>query len=492
MTLDTNITILLVEDFKFTRKLEIQALNKLGFTNIIEAGDFDEAIALLESDTPIDLIISDWNMPGKDGLDLLKWVRSGMKWRKTPFMMASAKAEKRDTQSAADAGASGFITKPFTAEDLKMTIESVMRDPQDPERGFPEEPQSAPEIRFTASGRLLLNVAHIQITDHLILGVLKHLIAAGRMTPRHFELETKCMSGWNPVRRALERKEVDAAFIMAPIAMDLYASGCGIRLTLFAHKNGSICVKNVKTPDDCAFQQFFTNKIFYIPHVLSVHHMLSYVFFNEMGLKAGLMNENGADMTFEVIPPVRMPELMDQSQEVSGFMVAQPIGAKTIHNGDAELLFLSGQLWEGHPCCVVTIQDELIQQHEDAVYEFIDLLVQAGQYIENNPAEAARIAVQFLDPEKELQLSPEDLEEVLKEPSGVKFNDLFPVIKDLNIIQHYMKEQMNIGNIVDLDEFVDLRFAKAACARHEMPSVRSAFRKPSELVQELFHRNRVY
>lgn len=482
MTLDTRIKILLVEDFKFTRKLEIQALNKLGFLNIVEAEHCDMAIERLDAHDDVRLIISDWNMPGKDGYDLLKWIRASEKWRDIPFLMASAKAETKDTQSAEEAGVSGFITKPFTIEELRSAIEMVFASPERREEKAPVRPA----LRVSDSGKLVLDVAHIQITDHLALGVLKHLIETGQETPRYFELRTQCMSGWNPVRQSLERGEVGAAFIMAPIAMDLYSAGASIRLVSLAHKNGSICVKNKKTANLCAFQRFFSNKIFYIPHVLSVHHMLSYVFFNEMGLKAGLMNEKGADMTFEVIPPVRMPELMCQSPEVSGFMVAQPIGAKTIADGNAELLFLSGQLWEQHPCCVVAFQEDIVKRHEDAVYEFTDLLVKAGLYIQNHPTEAARIAVNFLDPEEELQLSVPELRGVLTEPSGVKFNDLYPVIEDLDIIQHYMREQMGIGAIVDLDSFVDARFAREACRNHDTPSTRSVFHRPAKLVERLF------
>ena len=94
MSLDTSIKILLVEDSKIMRKMEIKTLHELGFKNILEADDGDEAISQLEDDPGIQLIISDWNMPNKDGYELLQWVRADEKCRDIPFTMATAQSDK--------------------------------------------------------------------------------------------------------------------------------------------------------------------------------------------------------------------------------------------------------------------------------------------------------------------------------------------------------------------------------------------------------------
>jgi chemotaxis signal transduction protein len=91
------------------------------------------------------------------------------------------------------------------------------------------------------------------------------------------------------------------------------------------------------------------------------------------------------------------------------------------------------------------------------------LLVQAGQFIEKKPEKAAEIGVAFLDPERKLGLKVPLLKNVLTEAQGIRTGDLFPNIQDLDRIQQYMYHDMGIGSIIDLEKFVDTRFAMAAC-----------------------------
>ena len=118
--------------------------------------------------------------------------------------------------------------KPFGSAELKSIIDDTFEEKK--EEKVQEKPRRP---RRNSSGKVILNVAHIQITDHLALGVLKHLIETEKLTPRHFELETQCMPGWNPVQQAIEKGEIDAAFILAPIAMDLFSADVPIKLVLF-------------------------------------------------------------------------------------------------------------------------------------------------------------------------------------------------------------------------------------------------------------------
>ncbi|MEZ4525293.1 MAG: ABC transporter substrate-binding protein [Desulfobacterales bacterium] len=478
MRLNTGIKVLLVEDFHATRKMEIETLRKLGFAQILETDNGIGAMELLRENRDTGLIISDWNMPDMNGYELLVWVRSQEEFREIPFVMATAQAEKRKTEKTMGAGANGFITKPFSAQELQQVLEEVLVV----KKTETHEKKSAEKSRQ----KIRLRVGHIQITDHLVLGVLKHMIEKGECSPRYFDLETVCMSGWNPVMKSLEDGESDAAFVLAPIAMDLFHYGVPIRLTLFAHKNGSICVKSRRTESRSSLRRYFKNKIFYIPHMLSIHHMLSSMFFQEIGLRAGLVGSKDLDVIFEVLPPVQMPEFLESSEESCGFMVAQPVGAKTIADGGAQLLFLSGELWEYHPCCVVAVQEKMIEKHPDAVQEFTELLVRAGMFIEQNPERAARIAVDFLDPEEELKLNVPMLTQVLSEPCGIRTDDLYPVTEDLEKMQRYMKEKMGIGNLVDLEKFVDTRFADLACPKTERHL--SVLHDPSALVQKIMKR----
>ncbi|MEZ4527128.1 MAG: response regulator [Desulfobacterales bacterium] len=95
MALDLGMKILIVEDFNVTRKLEIKALAKIGFHNIVEAENGESAIRKLKEQADIDLIISDWNMPVVNGYEFLKWVRAEESCRNIPFIMVIARQRKR-------------------------------------------------------------------------------------------------------------------------------------------------------------------------------------------------------------------------------------------------------------------------------------------------------------------------------------------------------------------------------------------------------------
>jgi chemotaxis signal transduction protein/CheY-like chemotaxis protein/ABC-type nitrate/sulfonate/bicarbonate transport system substrate-binding protein len=454
-----DVKILLVEDAVTMRKIEAKTLRSLGFENIVEAQDGDEAVRKLQEEDGIDFIISDWNMPNKDGYELLVWVRASEPFRHIPFVMATAQGETRQESKAREAGVSAFVAKPFNAAELKSKIHEAFGVKESDEALLGAEERQ----RETRSGKLKLKIAHIQITDHLVVGVLAELIRRGMMMPRYFELELQCMQGWNLVKEALGKGRVDAACILAPIAMDLFGSGAPVKLIMLAHKNGSIFVRNRQGVYGEPYQNFFKSKSFFIPHNMSVHHMLCHLFFSKIGLKPGMAGDKGIDVNFEVIDPILMPEFLRANPGSGGFMVAEPLGTKAIASGIAELQFLSGELWEQHPCCVVAMREEVIDRYGDAVYEFSEMLVQAGKFIEKKPETAAEIAVSFLDPTKKLGLKVPLLKNVLTEKMGIKSGDLYPTIEDLDKIQRYMHRNMGIGSIIDLEKFVDLQFADQAC-----------------------------
>jgi chemotaxis signal transduction protein/DNA-binding response OmpR family regulator len=458
MKIDKKMKILLAEDGTTMRKMEVKILQQIGFETIIEAVDGNQAIEKLRSEAKIKLVISDWNMPNKSGLDLLKWMRGNKKYKNIPFIMATGQGDKMYVNQAMEAGASDVVGKPFSADELKQKIEVIFGVKQE----TPAKPEKPAPVK-DAGGRTILKVAHIQITDHLALGVLKHRIENNQLQPHSFALQTHCMMSWNLVQDALEKGSVDAAFILAPIAMDLFNYGVPIRLVLFAHKNGSIMVRNKAVEYRKPYQQFFKHKVFFIPHRMSIHNMLAHKYFSEMGLKPGVVGAGAVNMLFEVVAPVNMPTFLKETPNSCGFMVAEPIGSMAIASGIAERQLISSEIWDQHPCCVVVFREEFIGRHTDAVHEFTNMLVDSGKYIEKNPVESANIAVSFLDPEKKIGLQSPILSKVLTETNGITTNDLYPVMEDLDVIQRFMKDNMNIGSIIDLEKFVDLRFASEAC-----------------------------
>jgi two-component system chemotaxis response regulator CheY len=127
--LDKNITILVVDDFATMRRIVKNLLCELGFDpkKIVEAEDGNKAFTVLETNaTPIQFIVSDWNMPNCSGIELLKKVRADKRFGKDmPFLMITAEAKRSQILEAAEAGVNGYIVKPFTATQLKEKIDKI-------------------------------------------------------------------------------------------------------------------------------------------------------------------------------------------------------------------------------------------------------------------------------------------------------------------------------------------------------------------------------
>ena len=124
--MDTSIRILIVDDFATMRRILKNILKQLGFKNILEADDGTTALEVLEKQE-IDLIISDWNMPKMTGLELLKSVRVSEKYKRAPFLMVTAEAQKQNVIEAVQAGVSNYVVKPFTAEAISDKLEKILK-----------------------------------------------------------------------------------------------------------------------------------------------------------------------------------------------------------------------------------------------------------------------------------------------------------------------------------------------------------------------------
>lgn len=121
---DLKMKILVVDDFSTMRRIVKNLLKQLGFENIDEAEDGVQAYSKLQGGG-YGFVVSDWNMPNMDGLELLKKVRSDPKMKDLPVLMVTAEAEKDKVITAIQAGVNNYIVKPFTGEILKEKMDKI-------------------------------------------------------------------------------------------------------------------------------------------------------------------------------------------------------------------------------------------------------------------------------------------------------------------------------------------------------------------------------
>jgi two-component system chemotaxis response regulator CheY len=116
--------ILIVDDFSTMRRIIKNLLRDLGFQNTAEADDGSTALPMLQAGG-YDFLITDWNMPGMPGIDLLKAVRADPKLATMPVLMVTAEQKREQIVEAAQAGVNGYIVKPFTAATLKEKLDKI-------------------------------------------------------------------------------------------------------------------------------------------------------------------------------------------------------------------------------------------------------------------------------------------------------------------------------------------------------------------------------
>ena len=122
--MNKDMKILIVDGFSTMRRIIKNLLRDLGFTNTQEADDGNTALPMLESGH-FDLLVTDWNMPGMSGIDLLRKVRLDERLKHLPVLMVTAEAKREQIIEAAQAGVNGYVVKPFTAQVLKEKIEKI-------------------------------------------------------------------------------------------------------------------------------------------------------------------------------------------------------------------------------------------------------------------------------------------------------------------------------------------------------------------------------
>ncbi|HEX5545615.1 MAG TPA: chemotaxis response regulator CheY [Nitrospira sp.] len=126
MAADPNMKILVVDDMVTMRRIVKNILKQLGFTNVDEAENGQEALQKLRGDA-FGFVVSDWNMPVMTGIDMLRAIRSDEKLKTTPVLMVTAEAQQSNLVEAVQAGVSNYIVKPFTAETLQEKIAKIFK-----------------------------------------------------------------------------------------------------------------------------------------------------------------------------------------------------------------------------------------------------------------------------------------------------------------------------------------------------------------------------
>lgn len=294
--------------------------------------------------------------------------------------------------------------------------------------------------------RVKINVGHLPILDHLILG------AAEKNEGEFLEtltLKSQQFKNWDAIAAALENNEINGAFLMFPLALDLYRKHHDTTLVLLGHREGQVLVTDAHTNTIAELK----GKTIHIPHVYSTHHLLL----------AEIMKHAGLDVQKDIKLKIGYENIRDavdllEQGSSSGFIIAEPLGTEARRRKVGHIITLSHDVAAHHIDCVLVLKNTLIKNNPEACQELIESLVKAGMFINAYPRQAAEIGQQFLGWSKKVLL-----EALTHDKGHILFWDLLPRIEDFETLQHIAVDDLHLWeNKIDLQPFINPTFAQEA------------------------------
>jgi len=288
-----------------------------------------------------------------------------------------------------------------------------------------------------------IRIGHLKIIDHLLLGLA---------SPDCSAIEPIAMNSWEQLTEALISKKIDGAFIPAPIAMHLFASGLNIRLLMFVHRAGSIIVK--KAHPTLLTLTDFAAKTVLVPSEMSIQNMLLHRLLSSRGVALGAHDDPDADVAYEAVPPGLMNEMMasDTDHDIAGCAMPDPFATTAICDGLAQRICTTDKLWKTHPCCTFVVAHPLLQQQAAPLAQIVNAFVRTAKTLELPLEEKFAVQAQsFLD------ISRTILDQSLNK-CAIRFDPdlLVPDMAALKTIAAYLKEPMGLlPHEIQLDKLVD-------------------------------------
>ena len=276
-----------------------------------------------------------------------------------------------------------------------------------------------------------VKIAYLPITHALPLYVENEL-SSNKFKNIKFELVK--FGSWPELMDALNTGKVDGASVLIELAMKAKEQGIDLKTVALGHRDGNVVVvsQDINTTSD------LKGKTFAIPHRLSTHNVLLYLMLKEAGLSY-------SDLKVGELPPPEMPAALSEGR-ISGYVVAEPFGAKSVANGKGKVLFQSEDIWENSVCCGLVLRGEFIKNNNAAAVELLQEYVSAGRYIEQKGEKVEEISKKYMSVEKNvLDLSMQ----------WISYDDLKINENDYNDLRKYMIEMDLSKNPPTYADFVD-------------------------------------
>lgn len=255
---------------------------------------------------------------------------------------------------------------------------------------------------------------------------------------------------WATVKESLVAREIDAVFILAPMAMRLRQDGVPVKIVYLGHRDGTAIVVG-KDSDIHDFGDL-RGKIVAIPSRFANQNILMHKMMKEWNMPFD-------SIELREVPPPEHPTAL-RSGSIDGYIVGEPFAAKAEVDGFGRVLYHTKDIWKDFISCVLVVREELIEGQRDLVQELVDGIAGSGVWLDQDPSNrmsAAEVAGKYY-----YNQNPELLKFVLsKPPDRVKYTELTPHKDDLDEI---MRRALDLGILeepIEFEDYTDPSFAEA-------------------------------
>lgn len=285
-----------------------------------------------------------------------------------------------------------------------------------------------------------LTVGFLPVTCHLTCPVTDF---ASKTTQTNTNFNSRVFSDFPTVVSALEAKQVQATFMIVPLAMKLREQGVPVKICYLGHRDGSEIIvgkySRIRSMSD------LKGKKVAIPSPFSNQNFVLHKLMADHGMKRG-------DVTFVILPPPDMPTSL-AAGAIDAYFVGEPFCAKAELDGIGRVLYYARDIWPNFISCALVVHEDLIRDNPEIVKDLVRGIAESGAWAETHRAEAAKlVSPYFRQDEKVLNFV------LTADPPRVSYINLTPTDKDLQMIQDMGLELDLLTKRLPMNELIDRDF----------------------------------
>ena len=285
-----------------------------------------------------------------------------------------------------------------------------------------------------------LDVGYLPVTCHLTCPVTDF---ATRTTTTSTRFRSSRFNDFPTVVESLKARQIDATFLLAPLAMVLREQRVPIHIVYLGHRDGSTLI--VRKDSTARSIRDLKGKKFARPSRYSNQYLVITKLMEDEGMQPD-------DIEFVDLPPADMPSTL-AAGAIDAYFVGEPYAAKAEMDGTGRVLYYAKDIWPHFVSCVLVVRDELIDEHPEIVRDLVRGIAESGEWAERHRMDAARVAAPYYRQDQKL------LEFVLTQPPDrVSYRQLTPTDEDMQAIMHYAIKAGILRGPIDLGDIIDRRF----------------------------------